>query len=1404
VYTVFDIDGARYDYDAAWPASAPNGVYTPRTGNHATLTFDGQCGYLWTKKSGTTYYFYRPGVQAPCPLTGGVAEGYAGRLYRIIGRNHNTYLTLNYSWDGGNASTSGKISQIAVQSESGLTATLAFADVSGHRLLQQITFPDNATAVRYGYDGQGNLTNVALPANSAGGPSRSETFGYQALATGSVLYWAAGPRWNAACASGCGTDGGWLIFGFGGTTAATSTVSAIFHDAVVNPTIADGTNSGPLQSAYASGATQYLSENYTTGVGTPTFRDTDGHMTNWVVDGLGRPTQTQECTASAYQGQACTGTWLVTNETWDANNNLTSTIDARAAAQGVNSATFQTDYAYDANGNTVAVAEPAVVVQGSSGQVTTRPTKLFSYDVVNGLTNNNVVAYCDEVWTQANARSWDITGNPGSSDSLCPTTAGSAPTPTVPTFAYQYPPEEPFGQLSQSVSATGYHKTYRYDFGPQQGNDFGLPTDVLGDGFTEADGATFVQAHQTFAYDANGNLTSYGPGVGAWSLTYDGLNRLTSAADPDGFVSRKFYFPDGSLSKTETPAQHAANAVGQFAFDAGVLYGYDLDGNVTSETHHHGNLTGTTMKFYDGADRLVEVEQPENDPTGKLEWFTRYLYDLQAGSNVTVAGVSFRAYGGLFDTQENLGPVTAPWRDVRAQEFDALDRMVGKYAFAPGSGTTLRKTAFTYDAANATLGLLSSTADPLGQTTTYDYDAAGRKASVIFGNDGGVTPNRTYVYDAGGRPTRVTSSAYGAQVTRYDADGRVLTVAEGSGGGFTSPAVLGYDYYPDGRRKDLTVQSDAVTASPLITYLYRGDGARTGLTMQLEGSTFPYSWEYTNAGRVTAQYDPYTGAPVPSPPPSIPAGTLYARKQWTYDPNGELASLKLPAVGTYTQIGHDLEGAVASYHVAPYGQGDNTIRLKSNVAGEMASETVQPLGQGEQTLSQAKFDHGTRMVAFGFTRGPHRPSAGYDTVNGVPMGTTTWTVNDSGLQCPSRNTTAESYDAASRHTGTAVVSYDTACTQATGSIATSYDAENHADRISSDTLSRSGEWTGSGFAAAQGWGANGHPVVSGRTLPANPAPGSLHYDGNLLLFLTDASGHLVYMLPELLGKYVPARNSNGPSFAVQDRDFADLAVTAHNQSQFDPVDYFIGAYSTPKQSFSVELSDPGSTLGIGVASWSPYIHPDGFETTFGTIQGTRISDPNTGTWSTPDAYAGDVHDPMSQRRFMWNRNNPYVYSDPSGYAPWWEEALSIAARVFRREAPFASSTTQLEKGLVTSSGSLTKLGARVMGTFREIPLSRGNFGIGSVGDVQQAKALGDIWVGDGAKALSNGAGKISADGSKVFRDPVIKRDGSMQANFEVRDANGNVTANGHLDIRPGGGINVAPSYIRGGVPPSYK
>jgi RHS repeat-associated protein len=58
---------------------------------------------------------------------------------------------------------------------------------------------------------------------------------------------------------------------------------------------------------------------------------------------------------------------------------------------------------------------------------------------------------------------------------------------------------------------------------------------------------------------------------------------------------------------------------------------------------------------------------------------------------------------------------------------------------------------------------------------------------------------------------------------------------------------------------------------------------------------------------------------------------------------------------------------------------------------------------------------------------------------------------------------------------------------------------------------------------------------------------------------------------------------------------------------------------------------------------------DGLNDGQNTFQGVRTYDPQAGTWTTPDAYHGNVHDPMSQKPYMWNKNNPYAYLDPSGY-----------------------------------------------------------------------------------------------------------------------------------------------------------
>ena len=76
--SVFDLDGARYDY-----VSNGSGGWTPPPGMQGTAltaVSSPNAGYIWTKKSGTEYYFYT--FEQPA-----ATMGYAGRIYQILGRN---------------------------------------------------------------------------------------------------------------------------------------------------------------------------------------------------------------------------------------------------------------------------------------------------------------------------------------------------------------------------------------------------------------------------------------------------------------------------------------------------------------------------------------------------------------------------------------------------------------------------------------------------------------------------------------------------------------------------------------------------------------------------------------------------------------------------------------------------------------------------------------------------------------------------------------------------------------------------------------------------------------------------------------------------------------------------------------------------------------------------------------------------------------------------------------------------------------------------------------------------------------------------------------------------------------------------------------------------------------------
>jgi len=190
--------------------------------------------------------------------------------------------------------------------------------------------------------------------------------------------------------------------------------------------------------------------------------------------------------------------WLKTSQSWDSSNDFLSTTDSR---------NNETDYAYDSNGNTTIVGQPAVLING----VSVRATSRYTYD-----SHNNVLAYCDPNFDHLHSGDWGQTYS-------CPTSYASSQTnggPQIFSWAAPSDGSETYGQLTDSYTATGYHRQFNYDVTAQGGLDFGLPTSVVGASITQKDNNIYSPT-QSFKYDAHGNLICYNKGNGWWALTYD-------------------------------------------------------------------------------------------------------------------------------------------------------------------------------------------------------------------------------------------------------------------------------------------------------------------------------------------------------------------------------------------------------------------------------------------------------------------------------------------------------------------------------------------------------------------------------------------------------------------------------------------------------------------------------------------------------------------------------------------------------------------------------------------------------------------------------------------------------------------------------------------------------------------
>ena len=227
------------------------------------------------------------------------------------------------------------------------------------------------------------------------------------------------------------------------------------------------------------------------------------------------------------------------------------------------------------------------------------------------------------------------------------------------------------------------------------------------------------------------------------------------------------------------------------------------------------------------------------------------------------------------------------------------------------------------------------------------------------------------------------------------------------------------------------------------------------------------------------------------------------------------------------------------------------------------------------------------------------------------------------------------------------------------------------------------------------WGPNGH-IVNAMAIENSingPIPGgyeTIHWDGAFPQLATQSNGSIVDYKFDLDGEMQPQDASNGGPFFYErglDGRITNEYGSSGNSGLFYPQNIQPSGYgggSGPPTTPAPGAFPAFWTIGAGptLAYWQS----DGLFDGTSTIHGVRNISPDTGQWTTPDAYEGDMSDPRTQSKYMWDNNNPEAYSDPSGYADTCsqnEGGKSTSCKVNQRATPSPEEAARILDGILT-------------------------------------------------------------------------------------------------------------------------
>ena len=335
----------------------------------------------------------------------------------------------------------------------------------------------------------------------------------------------------------------------------------------------------------------------------------------------------------------------------------------------------------------------------------------------------------------------------------------------------------------------------------------------------------------TYTYDASGNRTGMGTPWGAYSYTYDALNRVTDIVNPQG---TRINFKYDAAGRRQAKSIYRAGAAvplnaTAYAYDAagqvtGIVsraggvevafasYTYNAGGNRVLMTDHDGrHLYG-----YDKAGRLTDVEN--YGAPGET-----FAYDA-AGNRASDDRAADYVYDAANRVQTN---------SLYAYTHDANGNLISRIEKASNAQTT-----YTYDAWQH----LTQAVTP-AHKLQYSYDALGRRTTRMV--DGATV---YYVYDGDDI------------IAELDADGKLINVYT-NGPGIDEPLVMtkpgtgSFYYHADALGSIKAITDDNNVQVETYRYKAYGEPALTNaLGQALERSCIGNLRMYT-----AREYEPETG-----------------------------------------------------------------------------------------------------------------------------------------------------------------------------------------------------------------------------------------------------------------------------------------------------------------------------------------------------------------------------------------------------------------------------------------------------------------------------------------------------------------------------------------------------------------